>query len=71
MNSYLLKSKIALRGKNIKDIAIQLGISKSAMYRKMYGKSEFTRLEISLLIEILEIDVQTAMEIFFNKKVSC
>lgn len=70
MNSYLLKSKIALRGKNIKDIAIQLGISKSAMYRKMYGKSEFTRLEISLLIEILEIDVQTAMEIFFNKKVS-
>lgn len=70
MNINLLKSQIALHGKTIKDIAEKLNISKSALYRKMYGKSEFTRIEISLLIDYLEIDLEKAMEIFFDKKVS-
>lgn len=70
MNVNLLKSQIALRGKSFKEIAIKLKISKSALYRKMYGKSEFTRVEISILIAYLEIDTEQAMEIFFNEKVS-
>ena len=57
MNVNLLKSQIALKGK-------------SALYRKMYRKSEFTRAEISILITYLEIDVEQAMEIFFDEKVS-
>ena len=36
----------------------------------MYGKSEFTRGEISILIAYLEIDIEQAMEIFFTEKVS-
>ena len=36
----------------------------------MHGQSEFTRAEIQKLIEILEIDFNTAMEIFFTEKVS-
>lgn len=70
MNVNLLKSQIALKGKTFKEIAIKLKISKSALYRKVYGKSEFTRAEISILISFLEIDVEQAMEIFFTEKVS-
>lgn len=70
MNVNLLKSQIVLKGKSFKEIAIKLKISKSALYRKMYGKSEFTRAEISTLINFLEINVEQAMEIFFNEKVS-
>ena len=70
MNINLLKSQIVLKGKTFKEIASKLNISKSALYRKMYGKSEFTRVEISILISYLEIDIETAMEIFFNEKVS-
>lgn len=70
MNINLLKSQIALKGKSFKEIASKLKISKSALYRKMYGKSEFTRTEISILINYLEIDVERAMEIFFYEEVS-
>ena len=70
MNVNLLKSVIALKGKTIKELAEGLGISKSGMYRKMHGQSEFTRAEIQKLIEILEIDFNTAIEIFFTEKVS-
>lgn len=70
MNVNLLKSQIALKGKTFKEIANKLNISKSALYRKMYGKSEFTRAEISILISFLDIDVEQAMEIFFTENVS-
>ncbi|MDU1313902.1 MAG: XRE family transcriptional regulator [Clostridium septicum] len=70
MNVNLLKSQIALKGKTFKEIAAELKISKSALYRKMYGKSEFTRIEISILITYLGIDIEQAMEIFFTEKVS-
>ena len=70
MNVNLLKSQIALKGKTFKEIATKLKISKSALYRKMYSKIEFTRAEISILITYLEIDVEQAMEIFFDEKVS-
>ena len=70
MNVNLLKSQIALKGKTFKEIATKLKISKSALYRKMYRKSEFTRSEISILITYLEIDVEQDMEIFFDEKVS-
>ena len=70
MDINLLKSQIAIKGKTIKEIASRLEISKSALYRKMYGKSEFTRAEIFILIKFLEITNEKAMEIFFNEKVS-
>ena len=70
MNFNLLKSQIALKGKSLKEIAFKLKISKSALYRKMHGKSEFTRREISVLISFLDIDIEQAMQIFFTEKVS-
>lgn len=70
MNINLLKAQIALKGKKISDIAKLLRISKSAIYRKLNGKSDFTRKEILLLINFLDISTEKAMNIFFNEKVS-
>lgn len=70
MNVNMLKAQIALKGKKISDIAKLLEISKSAIYRKLSGKSDFTRKEILLLINFLDINTDKAMEIFFSQKVS-
>ncbi len=70
MNINMLKAQIALKGKKVNDITKLLKISKSAVYRKLNGKSDFTRKEILLLINFLEINTDKAMEIFFNEKVS-
>lgn len=70
MNVNLLKAQIALKGKKVSDITKLLKISKSAIYRKLSGKSDFTRKEILLLINFLDINTDKAMEIFFSEKVS-
>ncbi|MDB1969448.1 XRE family transcriptional regulator [Clostridium tertium] len=70
MDINLLKAQIALKGKKISDITKLLKISKSAIYRKLNGKSDFTRKEILLLINFLDISTERAMDIFFNEKVS-
>lgn len=70
MNINLLKSQIALRGKKITDIAKVLSISKSAIYRKLNGCSDFTRQEIAKIMEYLDINTDLAMKIFFDEKVS-
>lgn len=66
----ILKSLIVLKGKSIPEVAKEMHIGKSTLYKKIYGKSEFTRKEISKLMSILEIEPYKAMEIFFNTKVS-
>lgn len=68
MNVNLLKAQIVLKGKKISDITNLLKISKSATYRKLNCKSDFTRKEILLLINFLDIDVKKAMDIFLMKK---
>ncbi|EHK2334465.1 helix-turn-helix transcriptional regulator [Clostridium perfringens] len=66
----ILKSLIVLKGKSIPEVAKEMHIGKSTLYKKIYGKSEFTRKEISELMSILEIEPYKAMEIFFDTKVS-
>lgn len=66
----ILKSLIVLKGKTIPEVAKEMHIGKSTLYKKIYGESEFTRKEISDLMFILEIEPYRAMEIFFNTKVS-
>lgn len=70
MNVNMLKAQMALKGKRVIDVAKVLNISKSAMYRKLNGKSDFTRKEICDLIDYLQINTEKAMEIFFELKVS-
>lgn len=66
----VLKSLIVLNGKSIPEVANMMNLSKSSLYRKIRGESEFTRKEITELIDILHIEPYKAMEIFFNIKVS-
>ncbi|MCW6070323.1 helix-turn-helix domain-containing protein [Clostridium botulinum] len=70
LNTILLKSQIVLNNKRIPDVAKELRISKSAFYRKLRGDTEFTRQEISKMIDYLNLSVDIAMDIFFNEKVS-
>lgn len=70
MNIEELKVQLILHKKKNADLAETLGISKSALYRKMNKKSDFTRLEIVLIKEFLNLDNEKINEIFFNQKVS-
>lgn len=70
LNTNLLKAQMLLRNKKISDVAQELNISKSALYRKLNGKSDFTRREIYALMNFLQIEPTDAMSIFFNEKVS-
>ncbi len=66
MESNVLKAQMILKSKSINDVISKLGISKSAFYRKLNGQSEFNRKEICSLIEILQIDDEDAIKIFFG-----
>lgn len=68
MNPNALRAQMALKGIKTKDLCGAIGISKSAFARKMSGSSDFTRKEIQLIIECLDID--DPMPVFFNEKVS-
>lgn len=70
MDTNKLRYFIADRGKSISDIEAALGISKTALYRKMNSKSEFTREEIQKLILVLGLSDEETMSVFFNDKVS-
>ena len=68
MNTNALKAQMVLRGIKMCDLASVMGISQSALYRKMNKKSYFTQKEISIMIDYLKIE--NPMHIFFNEKVS-
>ena len=70
MDSKLLKSQMVLKDINVPNLAKGLNISKSALYRKLNRDSEFTRKEILMLMDLLDLDKEKIFEIFFNDKVS-
>lgn len=53
-----------------KDLEIALGLSKSAVHRKLKGESEFDREEIKQLISLLHLTCAEVMLIFFKIQVS-
>lgn len=70
MNANLLKSQIILKGHTLKQVSCYLDVSKSSLYRKMYGENEFTRKEMLKLKHLLDLSNDSMMEIFFSEKVS-
>ena len=60
----VLKAEFMLRGKSIPDVAKDLNLSKKTLYRKLNGESEFTRDEMSRMINYLELDKDKAFNIF-------
>lgn len=68
MNSALLEYEMKIKGINKEELAAKLGMSRSALYRKMNGTSEFTLTEVQRIVEILELE--SPVPIFFTNEVS-
>lgn len=72
MNANALKARIMLHGKTIESVVAELKdrkdvkLSKETFYRKLKGTSEFNRIEILALSELLEMSDKDIMDIFFN-----
>ena len=68
MNRNLLIYEMNERGFTVTSLARAIGISKSALSKKMNGHSEFTLGEIQRICDALRLESPTP--IFFNQKVS-
>lgn len=58
------KASIVAEGKTVGDVANELGMNESTLYRKISNDGNFTRQEIQDLIRILKI--KNPFEIFFT-----
>ena len=70
MNLIALKQKMIEKSKTNKELAFELGISRSAMQRKLAGKTQFSQGELKVLISILNLSEAEVLFIFFDDKVS-
>lgn len=70
MNVKELKAQMIRKDKSIDQLCAALGISRTAWFRKVGGKSQFTQGEILGLRYELELDDHLTSIIFFNKQVS-
>lgn len=68
MNFEKLKKVMAEKGVTSKMMCEELGISRSAFYRKCRGITEFTQGEIQKIVDYLELE--SPVGIFFAEKVS-
>ena len=70
MDKNILLGEIKKHGLTVTEICKLADISTSAFYKKLKGKSEFTRKEMLAIINILKLDDTQIPEIFFDKRVS-
>jgi len=68
MDRYKLEYEMKSRGVTVEELCENIGISRSAFYRKCRGLSEFTQGEIQKIVDYLNLG--TPMGIFFVDKVS-
>lgn len=68
MDKELFDKAIDNSGLSINQICEQLGMSRSAFFRKRKGETEFTWSEIEKLIDILGL--KSPVPVFFKEKVS-
>ena len=68
MNKALLRYTMDIKQVSVDELCAFIGISKSAFYKKINGKSEFTRGEIEKICQ--RLDLSSPVDIFFAEKVS-
>jgi predicted DNA-binding transcriptional regulator AlpA len=66
MNTELLMDEIKKANISLKDLYVMLNISRSSLYRKLTGKTEFTRSEVEQLSKKLNLSKEKIYEIFFR-----
>ena len=70
MNESLLRATMVLKNVKVSEICEELGISRSAWFRKLNGSSDFTRDEISVISKVLYLDEAQLIQIFFASEVT-
>lgn len=68
MDKLKLEYEMKTRGVSVDELCAAIGISRSAYYRKVGGKSEFTQGEIQKIVDYLGLG--SPMGIFFMENVS-
>lgn len=63
MDKLKLEYEMKSKGVSVQEMCEKLGISRSAFYRKMKQDSEFTRNEMEIIINVLQLD--DPVSIFF------
>ena len=65
-----LKAEMARIDLSIPKLANKIGLGKKTLYQKFSGKTQFTLPEIVSICNVLELDGNGILNIFFNQKVS-
>lgn len=66
LNEKSLKAAMVKQGYTQETLAGALGISPSALYRKLHEKTEFTHKEINAIFQLLKLTDAERDEIFFS-----
>lgn len=59
------EAALKLRGKTLSDVAEFLQLNRSTVYKKINQKSDFSREEVQILKENLNLSTDEMMEIFY------
>lgn len=70
MNKQKLKAAMVLENLTTDKLCAEIGISNTAWWRKISGKTQFTQGEISRLRQILKLTAEQTVEIFFDPEMS-
>ena len=68
MDRVELEVAMKRKGLSVADLCAVIGMNRSTFYKKLRGDSEFTRGEIQLIVDAL--DLSSPIGIFFAQKVS-
>ena len=63
-----LRAQMVLKGISAKDLSKALNINESTFYRKLNDDGRFTREEMNIMIQVLEID--DPADIFFSQQLA-
>lgn len=65
MNATELRVEMVRAGKSVEDVARELGVAPTTLYRKLDGKSDFGLNELKLIKNSLNLDDEAVKRIFF------
>lgn len=66
MDTNMLKSILVKHGDNVTALAEKMGISQTALYRRISGETDFDYKEIKTIKEIYELSPEEIDAIFFT-----
>ena len=65
-----LKAECTRHGVTLEELASRIGVNNATLYRKMTGKSEFYRNELQVIRDVLCLNDEKFLLIFFDNKLA-